>query len=268
MSNDRARSNQTCACDEPFSTVNAGVAGLKTSAAFADELTAMAITAAQALVAVVIALSLPADLDPSILELGDPRIGWDRQLRLALGQHLEAVRRNAAGEEALQHSRGAALGKFKVDLRIARAIGGAGEDHNNGLAFIVGSRGVIAHGLVLFSDRGAACDTNSLEGVIAIPSMSFDGLVGTDVVIQSSGNRDAPAAPSLSYSIGSFVNRSDENLDANFAVSDTDFRGPANLDLEANAAFTGADGSNLILGWFADPNNTQGGETLRLTRPE
>jgi hypothetical protein len=122
MSNDRPRSNQTCACDEPLSTVDAGVSGLKTWAAFADELTAMAITAAQALVAVLIALSLPADLDPSILELGDPRIGWDRQLRLALGQHLEAVRRNAAGEEALQHSRGAALGKFKVDLRIARAI--------------------------------------------------------------------------------------------------------------------------------------------------
>jgi len=108
MSNDRARSNQTCACDEPFSTVDAGVSGLKTSAAFADELTAMAITAAQALVAVLIALSLPADLDPSILELGDPRIGWDRQLRLALGQHLEAVRRNAAGGGlAAQPRRGA-----------------------------------------------------------------------------------------------------------------------------------------------------------------
>jgi hypothetical protein len=107
----------------------------------------------------------------------------------------------------------------------------------------------------------SACDTNPLEGVIDIPSMSFDGLVGTDVVIQSSGNRDAPAAPSLSYSIGSFVNGSDEILDANFAVSDTDFRGPANIDLEANAAFTSADGSNVILGWFADPNNTQGGNT-------
>jgi hypothetical protein len=226
MSNDRARSNQTCACDEAFSAVDAGVSRLKTSAAFADTLTAMAIAATQALVAVLIALSLPANLDPSILEFGDPRVGWDRQLRLALGQHLEAVRRNAAGEEALQHSRGAALGDFKVDLRIARAIGGAGQDHNDGLAFIVGSRGVIEHGLVRFSDRGAACDTNSLEGVIDIPSMSCDGLVGTDVVIQSSGNRDAPAAPSLSYSIGSFVNGSDEILDANFAVSDTDLGVP------------------------------------------
>jgi hypothetical protein len=97
----------------------------------------MAIAATQALVAVLIASSLSRNLDPSILELGDPSIGWDRELRLALGQHLEAVRRNAAGEEALRHSCGAALGDFKVDLRIARAIGGAGEDHDNGLAFMV-----------------------------------------------------------------------------------------------------------------------------------
>ena len=64
-----------------------------------------------------------------------------------------------------------------------------------------------------------------------------------------------------------FVNGSDEILDANFAVSDTDFRDPATIDLEANAAWTSADGSNVIIGWFADPNNAQG-ETLRLTRPE
>jgi hypothetical protein len=97
--------------------------------------------------------------------------------------------------------------------------------------------------------------------------MSFDGLVGTDIVIQSSGNRDAPGAPSLSYSIGSLMNGSDETLDANFAVSDTDFRGPANIDLGADAAWTSADGSDVILGWFAGPDNTQG-ETLRPTPPE
>ncbi len=110
-------------------------------------------------------------------------------------------------------------------------------------------------------DNDTACDTNPAVGEINILNMSFDGLVGTDVVVQSSGNSGHPAVPSLSYSIGSFLNGSGENLDADFAVSDTDFRGPANLDLNADASFTSADGSNVMLGWFADPSNTQGGNT-------
>jgi hypothetical protein len=109
--------------------------------------------------------------------------------------------------------------------------------------------------------------TNPAQGEIDILSMSFDGLVGTDVFVHSSGNSDTSAVPSLSYSIGSFLNGSDENLDASFAVSDTDFRGPANFAIGGNASWTNAANSNVILGWFADPNNAQG-ETLRLTRPE
>src|ERR1700677_3830821 len=88
VSSDSARSNQTCA--ETSSSVGADPSELDTSTAFARELTAaMAIAAMQTLVANLIASSPPSDLDPPILKLGDPRIGGDRQLRLAFGQHLE-----------------------------------------------------------------------------------------------------------------------------------------------------------------------------------
>jgi PEP-CTERM motif len=109
----------------------------------------------------------------------------------------------------------------------------------------------------------SACDTNPTVGVIDIPSMIVDGLEGSDIVVQSTGNQDNdnPAPPSLSFSVGLFRNATSGNLDANFAVSDTDFRGSANLDLSANASWTNAGDSNVILGWFADPNNTQGGNT-------
>src|ERR1700722_19336017 len=110
-------------------------------------------------------------------------------------------------------------------------------------------------------DNDTACDTNPAQGEIDILSMSFDGLVGTDVFVHSSGNSDTSAVPSLSYSIGSFLNGSGENLDASIAVSDTDFRGPANLAIGGNASWTNAANSNVILGWFADPNNAQGGNT-------
>ena len=80
----------------------------------------MAIAATQTLVAILIALSPPGDLDTPILELSHARIGGDRQLRLALGQHLEPVRRNAAGEQAFQHRRRAALRKYKIYFRICR----------------------------------------------------------------------------------------------------------------------------------------------------
>src|SRR5579862_5863903 len=87
ISSDRARSNQTCACPEPFSSVDVGVTGLETSAGLADELAAaMAIAATQTLVAILIALSSPGDLDPSILGFRDARIGGDRQLGFAFGQ--------------------------------------------------------------------------------------------------------------------------------------------------------------------------------------
>ena len=110
MSSDRARSNQTCACAEPFSSAGAGAAGFKTSAALADKLSAAtAIAATQTLVAILIAPSPPGDLDPPVLSLRDALIGGDRQLRLALGQDLEPVRRNAAGDETSEHRRCAEL---------------------------------------------------------------------------------------------------------------------------------------------------------------
>ena len=105
----QARSNQTCA--ETFSSVGADASELDTSTAFAGESTAaMVIAAMQTLVVNLIASSPPSDLDPPILKLSDTRIGGDRQLRFAFGQHLEPVRRNAANDEASEHRRGAALG--------------------------------------------------------------------------------------------------------------------------------------------------------------
>src|ERR1700722_10350481 len=110
ISSDRARSNQTCACGEPFSSVGAGVTDLKTSAALAGRLSAAkAIAATQTLVASLIALSPPGDLDPPVLRLRDARIGGDRQLRFTLGQHLEPVGRNAASDETSEHRRCAEL---------------------------------------------------------------------------------------------------------------------------------------------------------------
>ena len=69
-------------------------------------------------------------------------------------------------------------------------------------------------------DNDTACDTDPTLGKIDILNMSFDGLVGTDVVVQSAGNTDNPAAPSLSYSVGSFLNGSGQDLNADFAVSE------------------------------------------------
>src|ERR1700733_10839859 len=157
MSSDRARSNQTCACAEPFSSAGAGAAGLKTSAALADKLSAATpIAATQTLVAILIALSPPGDLDPPVLRLGDARIGGDRQLRFTLCQHLEPVGRNAAGDETFEYRRCAELGNFKIDCRIAGAVSGASQDHDDRLAFVEGPRGVVENRLVVISDRGAA----------------------------------------------------------------------------------------------------------------
>ena len=43
----------------------------------------------------------------------------------------------------------AALRKLKIDFGAAGAVRGAGQDHDDGLAFAIGSRGVVEHGLVL-----------------------------------------------------------------------------------------------------------------------
>src|SRR5271165_1640116 len=119
------RSNQTCACAEPScggADCSAGRDAREPERweAPADEVTAaMAIAAPQRILAslTLTALSPPSDLNTPILSLGDARIGRDREIRLALGQHLESVRRNAAVEQAFQHGCGAALRKFKIFLR-------------------------------------------------------------------------------------------------------------------------------------------------------
>jgi hypothetical protein len=68
----------------------------------------------------------------------------------------------------------------------------------------------------------SACDSNPAVGVIDIPSISFEGLVGTNILLQSSGNQDFPGSPGLSYSVGSLFNGSPDALNGRFAVSDTD----------------------------------------------
>jgi hypothetical protein len=108
----------------------------------------------------------------------------------------------------------------------------------------------------------SSCDSNQVEGVIDIPSISFEGLVGTNIVVQSSGNEDFPGAPGLSYSVGSLFNGSGQTLNGRFALSNTDFRGPpGQFATSANVSWTDAVDSSLDLGWFLDAGNAQGGNT-------
>src|SRR6185437_14637555 len=84
-----------------------------------------------------LAPSPPGDFDTPVLHLRHARVGGDRQLRLALGQNLEAIRRNAASEKTFQHRRRAALREIKIDFGAAGAIGGASQNHDDWLAFAI-----------------------------------------------------------------------------------------------------------------------------------
>ena len=120
MSSDTPRSNHICA--GPSASNGAGAGEPESSAEFTDEASAATIAVAtQALVTILIAPSPPGDLDTPVLQLGHAWIGGDRQLRLALGENLEAVRRNAASEKTFQHRRSTALRQIKVDFRAAGA---------------------------------------------------------------------------------------------------------------------------------------------------
>ncbi len=108
----------------------------------------------------------------------------------------------------------------------------------------------------------SACDSNPVEGAINIASLSLDGVIGTDIDAQSSGNQDFPGTPALSFSVGSLFNGSGEDLSGRFALSDTDFRGPpGKFETSANVAWTNAGNSTLDLAAFLDTNNAQGGNT-------
>jgi hypothetical protein len=113
----------------------------------------------------------------------------------------------------------------------------------------------------------SACDTNPAVGVIDIPSISFQGLVGTDIVVQSSGNQAIGFAPalasrSLTYSIGSLFNGSGDALNGSFAVGDTNFRGPrGKFQTSARAEWMNGGDSAVDVASFLDPNNAQGGKT-------
>ena len=73
----------------------------------------------------------------------------------------------------------------------------------------------------------SACDSNPVEGVIDIPTISFEGLVGTNIVVElfgtvtRSGRRNAKVLVLARSSMGQV-----QTLNGRFAVSDTDFRGP------------------------------------------
>jgi hypothetical protein len=107
----------------------------------------------------------------------------------------------------------------------------------------------------------AACDSNPVSGALAIANISVDGFVATDVLVQSAGNSDNPADPMLSYSVGSFTNNSGQNLVADFAGGDTGYRGPLTLDLKASVSWLNPGNSSITFAFFADPNDTQGGNT-------
>jgi hypothetical protein len=110
-------------------------------------------------------------------------------------------------------------------------------------------------------DNDPTCDSNPVSGTLAIANMSVDGFVATDVLVQSAGNSDNPADPMLSYSVGAFTNNSGQDLVADFAGGDTDYRGPLTLDLKASVSWLNPGNSSITFAFFADPDNTQGGNT-------
>jgi hypothetical protein len=108
----------------------------------------------------------------------------------------------------------------------------------------------------------ASCDSNPLEGVIDIPTISFEGLVGTNIVVESFGTVHGPGDATLRYSVGKLFNGSTETLNGRFAVSDTDFRGPpGKYQTKADVAWTNGGDSSLGLISTFDTNNAQGGNT-------
>jgi PEP-CTERM motif len=108
----------------------------------------------------------------------------------------------------------------------------------------------------------SACDSNSAVGVIDIPTISFQGLVGTDIVVESLGTVNGPGDATLRYRVGSLSNGSGETLNGRFALSDTNFRGPpGRFQTKADVAWTNGGDSSLDLISTFDTNNAQGGNT-------
>ena len=108
----------------------------------------------------------------------------------------------------------------------------------------------------------SSCDSNPAVGVIDIPSISFEGLVGTNIDVESFGTVQGPGDARLKYSVGSLFNGSGETLNGRFAVSDTNFRGPpGRYQTKADVAWTNGGGSSLDLISTFDTNNAQGGNT-------
>jgi hypothetical protein len=108
----------------------------------------------------------------------------------------------------------------------------------------------------------SACDSNPVEGVIDIPTISFEGLAGSNIVVESIGTVHGVGDATLRYRVGSLFNGSDQRLDGRFAVSDTDFRGPpGTYQTRADVAWTNGGDSSLGLISTFDTNNAQGGNT-------
>ena len=82
--------------------------------------------------------------------LSDAGVGWHGQLRLALGEHLETVRRNAAGDEASKRRRRTAAADSSR-LTAASPVRSAVPVRimTMGLPSLKAREGVIEHGLVV-----------------------------------------------------------------------------------------------------------------------
>ena len=108
----------------------------------------------------------------------------------------------------------------------------------------------------------STCDSNPVEGVIDIPTISFEGLVGSNIVVESIGTVHGISDATLRYRVGSLFNGSGQLLHGRFAVSDTDFRGPpGTYQTKADVAWTNGGDSSLDLISTFDPDNAQGGNT-------
>jgi hypothetical protein len=112
-------------------------------------------------------------------------------------------------------------------------------------------------GAVFTCADGQACDTNGATGIIQVNNQSING-----VAINGSIQSADLTARILNTSSLSIINHSGASRTLDFAVSATDFVGPAVSFATASAAtFQTANGSTLNVAFYDDPNNTQGANT-------
>jgi hypothetical protein len=108
----------------------------------------------------------------------------------------------------------------------------------------------------------AACDTNSATGVLNVGSLDLGG-VTISGTFQRQTIATAPGGQNL-LNTNSFdiINNNATTVPITIAVGGTDFQGPvATYAASGTTNFTDANGSEFLLSYYGDINNTQGADT-------